>query len=182
MCSLKDSPLLFNYQDDLKFDDPEFVFGKGAFGEVLRCYYTGPKRESSIIPDEPLAVKVLFAQGQTETALMDDFEREVWIMSMLQHNNIVRLYGVSFSPPAMLMEVVDGGDLLAQLQDPFSLGVVYSLWDSMVKRRNLHLLAVMKQEASWRKEHPDLETPERQQLPLFLSKQARSSAASQEAS
>lgn len=58
-----------------------------------------------------VAVKELISSDNTTVEKYDDFYREIRIMSMLTHPNVVRLFGACVSPLAMVMEFVPEGDL-----------------------------------------------------------------------
>ena len=61
-----------------------------------------------------------------------EFKSEVYAMAALQHPNVVRLVGVCLDPVAMVMEVIGGGDLYFQLNDPFGLqGKVFFFLDEV---------------------------------------------------
>ncbi len=42
-----------------------------------------------------------------------DFCKEVWLMSRLQHANLVQLLGVIQRPFALVLELMDAGDLVS---------------------------------------------------------------------
>lgn len=63
-----------------------------------------------------VAVKELKADGKMATEKFDEFYKEVRIMSMLSHPNVVHLFGVSMAPLALVMEYVPDGDLFHFLQ------------------------------------------------------------------
>ena len=59
---------------------------------------------------EKVAVKILLGSIETQSEDFALFEREVWLMSLLSHQNVVRLYGVTLSPTiSMVMEMLRGG-------------------------------------------------------------------------
>ncbi len=92
--------------------------GKGGFGVVYRGERHG----------EDVAVKQLLCQKMDE-ATKQDFMNEASIMLRLQHGNIVRLYGVSLEPYAMVMEFLVKGSLydLLRSNDPLSFGLRYKI-------------------------------------------------------
>lgn len=79
--------------------------GKGAFGVVYKGIYN----------KEVVAIKKLLLNGKSEEEtkdIYDEFRKEVWIMSGLQHPCIVNLKGFSLHPTmAMVMELLKEGDL-----------------------------------------------------------------------
>ena len=55
-------------------------------------------------------------------SFFEKFKQEVYLMSSLDDPNLVKLQGICLNPRfAMLMEMVEGGDLYGQLNDPFRL-------------------------------------------------------------
>ena len=59
-----------------------------------------------------VAVKELKCDAdKTSVEKYEEFYREIRIMSMLTHPNVVRLFGACVSPLAMIMEFVPEGDL-----------------------------------------------------------------------
>eukprot|EP01133_Synstelium_polycarpum_P015754 gene15754-18720_t len=104
--------LVSNKVPTIKEADVEYEkqIGKGAFGLV----HKGKLRNGQVV-----AIKSLINQENQETDEMiekfQEFQREVFIMSGLNHPNLVRLYGLMFSPPRMVMEFVPMGDLYRRL-------------------------------------------------------------------
>lgn len=64
----------------------------------------------------PVAVKVMHAGCDSATEL-DSLQREVDVLSRLQHPRIVRLLGACMAPPTLCLveELVPGGSLHARL-------------------------------------------------------------------
>jgi len=54
--------------------------------------------------------------SQASLANMTEFRREVWLMSTLQHPNIVSMIGFCFEPYSIVMEYMDKGSLSSFLQ------------------------------------------------------------------
>lgn len=72
----------------------------------------------SKVVTELVAVKVLQGIEVENAKLYDEFAREVWTMSGLNHPNLVNLLGYYVdTAPAMVMEFVDGGDLYSFLHE-----------------------------------------------------------------
>ncbi|PIC43077.1 hypothetical protein B9Z55_009955 [Caenorhabditis nigoni] len=86
--------------------------GNGAFGEVYKAKYL-PNGAS-----ESIEVAVKRAIGDAQRSTIQEFCHEAQVMGVLQHVNIVCLYGIaSLEQPVMLvMELVTGGDLRKHLQ------------------------------------------------------------------
>ncbi|KAG1650520.1 Inactive tyrosine-protein kinase transmembrane receptor ROR1 [Nymphon striatum] len=82
--------------------------GEGAFGKVYKGEVMGVTKEGIITP---VAIKTLKANATQKT--MQDFRREVDLMTDLRHNNIVCLIGVCIKeePMCMLFEFMSKGDL-----------------------------------------------------------------------
>ena len=100
--------------------------GEGAFGIVCKGFYKG----------ELVAIKQLADDGEYDESSLStnsfgfsestltyseekeellskfvEFQREVWLMSCLQHKNICSLKGISMSPMTMIMDYLELGDL-----------------------------------------------------------------------
>uniref|UniRef100_A0A1I7TBE2 Tyrosine-protein kinase n=1 Tax=Caenorhabditis tropicalis TaxID=1561998 RepID=A0A1I7TBE2_9PELO len=90
----------------------ENQLGKGAFGEVFKGKYLAKGAS------EPIQVAVKRAIGDARKSTIQEFCHEAQVMSVLQHANVVCLYGLaSLEQPLMLvMELINGGDLKKYLQ------------------------------------------------------------------
>ncbi|EFA77775.1 leucine-rich repeat-containing protein [Heterostelium album PN500] len=105
--------LVANKVPTLKDTDVEYEkqIGKGAFGLV----HKGKLKSGQVV-----AIKSLLNQEGQETEEMiekfQEFQREVFIMSGMNHPNLVRLHGLMFNPPRMVMEFVPLGDLYKRLR------------------------------------------------------------------
>eukprot|EP00026_Physarum_polycephalum_P008876 Phypoly_transcript_08979.p1 GENE.Phypoly_transcript_08979~~Phypoly_transcript_08979.p1 ORF type:complete len:344 (+),score=53.93 Phypoly_transcript_08979:284-1315(+) len=105
---------------DIEIPFNEIMFGdrigEGTFGLVFKAHWRG----------SPVAVKMLKMQNITEHALQE-FRKELQILTRLRHPNIVLLMGASTIPPNLtfVTEFLSGGSLFDQLQakkltvDPF---------------------------------------------------------------
>ncbi|XP_028647334.1 high affinity nerve growth factor receptor [Erpetoichthys calabaricus] len=85
----------------------KWELGEGAFGKVYlaECFNLSPKQEKMLV-----AVKTLKdASGTTR----QDFQREAELLTVLQHEHIVRFYGVCTDgePLVMVFEYMKHGDL-----------------------------------------------------------------------
>ena len=82
------------------------LLGQGGFG----CVYLG-----LLDGKKAIAIKELIADNNSERDQVEafgEFLREAYMMSFLQHPNLVSLFGVCLSkPPRLLMEFVPCGDL-----------------------------------------------------------------------
>nr|CAB3236729.1 epithelial discoidin domain-containing receptor 1 [Phallusia mammillata] len=115
---------------DLGDDPPEFPrsklefverLGEGQFGEVQLCKADPVIRDVaeedgfviSGSPGKPVMVAVKVLREDASSNAMDDFLKEVRIMSRLQDPNIVRLIAVCTrdQPYAMITEYMENGDL-----------------------------------------------------------------------
>ncbi|KAJ0183261.1 hypothetical protein K1T71_001237 [Dendrolimus kikuchii] len=95
--------------------------GSGAFGKV----YEGVARQvNGATTDTKVAVKTL-RKGATEQEKME-FRREAALMSNFKHEHILRLLGVcrDDDPHYIIMELMEGGDLLSYLRAKRSLLVI----------------------------------------------------------
>uniref|UniRef100_A0A8C3ISA0 Tyrosine-protein kinase receptor n=1 Tax=Chrysemys picta bellii TaxID=8478 RepID=A0A8C3ISA0_CHRPI len=85
----------------------KWELGEGAFGKVFlaECYNLIPEHEKMLV-----AVKAL--KEATESARLD-FQREAELLTVLQHEHIVRFYGVCTDgePLIMVFEYMKHGDL-----------------------------------------------------------------------
>uniref|UniRef100_A0A8C3RYW4 Tyrosine-protein kinase receptor n=1 Tax=Chelydra serpentina TaxID=8475 RepID=A0A8C3RYW4_CHESE len=85
----------------------KWELGEGAFGKVFlaECYNLIPEQEKMLV-----AVKAL--KEATESA-RQDFQREAELLTVLQHEHIVRFYGVCTDgePLVMVFEYMKHGDL-----------------------------------------------------------------------
>ncbi len=83
---------------------------------VYKGTYT-PSPEQSI----EVAIKELRMSSASDSTLekFEEFKREAFLMSCLNHKNLVKLYGVTLSPKlSMVMEFVKGGDLHHSFHHP----------------------------------------------------------------
>lgn len=84
--------------------------GDGSFGIVRRGEWTSPSGRKL-----PVAVKVLKADAQP--SVIENFVSEVQVMHTLDHQNLIRLYGVVLSQPMMMVtELASLGALLDYLR------------------------------------------------------------------
>ena len=63
----------------------------------------------------PIAIKVLSAEKGRNESTYKEFQREIFIQSKLNANNIVKLYGITISPPRMILQLVKNATNLYQL-------------------------------------------------------------------
>ena len=117
MQSLPDLKLLGNerlFWNELKL---EGCIGKGSFGEVSLA------KVSTL--DSKVAVKKVNIRSGGGLAELREIVRELWVLYVLRHPNIVSPAGVCLDPLAICMEYVDLGDLRnfldAHLNIPWSL-------------------------------------------------------------
>ncbi|PFX22845.1 Muscle, skeletal receptor tyrosine protein kinase [Stylophora pistillata] len=101
-----------------RLDHVQYVkdLGEGFFGKVFQGRASGlnDKQSKKVIP---VAVKALKDEPSKEQK--DEFFREVTLMSILTHPNIVQLLAVSTEeePYGMLLEFMSGGDLNQYLRN-----------------------------------------------------------------
>jgi len=88
------------------------LLGEGGFGRVYCTTYQNQK----------VAVKELLSDeaGANITEKFSEFQKEVQIMSVLRHQNIVNLIGLTIKPLLIVSEFVRGGDLHQVLCDSAS--------------------------------------------------------------
>ncbi|VDK72097.1 unnamed protein product [Onchocerca ochengi] len=83
--------------------------GEGSFAVVKRALWT-PRTGRKL----DVAVKIL---RDSTPEIIEDLQREVTNMQKLKHPNLIQLYGVVFSNPAMMVvEFCDGGALVDRLR------------------------------------------------------------------
>jgi MAP/microtubule affinity-regulating kinase len=84
----------------------ERTIGKGQFGKVKLAYHKK-------IPDMKVAIKIINKTKLDEDTLKM-IQREVHIMKLLQHQNIIRLYEVLETPRTLylIMEYAEGGEVM----------------------------------------------------------------------
>ncbi len=96
-----------------RFDHYEILalLGKGGMGEVLRAKDTRLDRE--------VAIKILPAEFALEADRLRRFEQEARATSALNHPNILTVYdfGTQEGNPYLVMELLDGEELRAQLDE-----------------------------------------------------------------
>ncbi|WJX55525.1 hypothetical protein P8452_41290 [Trifolium repens] len=99
-------PSLLMDNDKLVIDD---LIGEGAFSSVYKGWYE----------DRPVAVKVLIPERTKEATpeCKEKFQREVNLLSKIEHNNVIKFIGASVEPSMMLiMELMEGGSLQKNLK------------------------------------------------------------------
>lgn len=87
------------------------ILGKGAFGEV----YEGLMTSSSGV-ETRVAIKTLRREHSKHDK--EEFLKEAQLMSNFKHDHILRMIGVCIEtdPPYIIMELMEGGDLLSFLR------------------------------------------------------------------
>ncbi|KAG6614233.1 TKL protein kinase [Phytophthora cinnamomi] len=98
-----------NYSQNINFNEITLgrMIGEGAFGKV----HEGKWRGKSV------AVKLLICQD-LRSDILNEFQSEVEIMSVLRHPNICRLLGACMEPPhrALVVELLQRGSLWGVLR------------------------------------------------------------------
>ncbi|KAM9294552.1 high affinity nerve growth factor receptor [Gastrophryne carolinensis] len=86
---------------------PKWELGEGAFGKVYlaECY--------NLIPDQEKALVAVKALKEATESARQDFQREAELLTVLQHEHIVKFYGVCTDgePLIMVFEFMKHGDL-----------------------------------------------------------------------
>nr|XP_039251475.1 activated CDC42 kinase 1-like isoform X1 [Styela clava] len=102
--------------------------GDGSFGVVRKGEWTTPSGTTIAV-----AVKSLKLNMLTEPEVFEDFVKEVNAMHMLDHPNLIRLYGVVISSPMkMVTELANLGCLLDHLRK-FQRHVIFTLCEYAVQ-------------------------------------------------
>ncbi|XP_053212804.1 proto-oncogene tyrosine-protein kinase ROS-like isoform X2 [Panonychus citri] len=91
--------------------------GCGAFGQVFRGLFTDPELVGSLDASLPVAIKKLKSDASEQEK--DDFMKEAKIMGNFKHPHILKVLGVCLDPGnnSILLELMEGGDLLSYLRD-----------------------------------------------------------------
>lgn len=101
--------------------------GDGSFGVVKRGEWNSP---NGIIP---VAVKILKADTLSPH-VFEDFFKEVQSMYLLDHPNLIRLYGVVLSQPMMMVtELAENGSLLDFLRKQCKCISLSLIWNFTVQ-------------------------------------------------
>ncbi|KAF6209691.1 hypothetical protein GE061_015440 [Apolygus lucorum] len=99
--------------------------GDGSFGVVRKGDWTTPSGRTKSV-----AVKVLKQDAMTQPGMFEDFIREVQAMHLLDHPQIIRLYGITLGKPLMMItELAPLGALLDYLRKQLNQISVATLWD-----------------------------------------------------
>ncbi|BES96427.1 TyrKc [Nesidiocoris tenuis] len=99
--------------------------GDGSFGVVRRGEWTTPSGRTKSV-----AVKVLKQDAMTQPGMFEDFIREVQAMHLLDHPQIIRLYGITLGKPLMMItELAPLGALLDYLRKQLNQISVAILWE-----------------------------------------------------
>ena len=87
------------------------VLGQGAFGLVKKALNTHTQEE--------VAIKILDKEKIVEENLGESIKKEVMLMKMIKHPNIVSLIEVlaSNSKIYLVLELIKGGDLFDRIAD-----------------------------------------------------------------
>ncbi|KAK2426687.1 Protein kinase superfamily protein [Trifolium repens] len=108
-----DDGFVFDIDPSLLVDNEKLVIddliGEGAFSSVYKGWYE----------DRPVAVKVLIPERTKEATpeCKEKFQREVNLLSKIEHNNVIKFIGASVEPSMMLiMELMEGGSLQKNLK------------------------------------------------------------------
>eukprot|EP00924_Labyrinthula_sp_SR-Ha-C_P014170 snap_masked-scaffold_72-processed-gene-0.35-mRNA-1 protein AED:0.04 eAED:0.04 QI:0/0/0/0.5/1/1/2/0/324 len=112
---------------DVPFDELglEDAVGHGTYGKVYKANYKGYK----------IAVKKLFLSTEPEerAEILEDFAKEVKILSMLKHKNIVQFLGATRKDPnyCLITELCEGsvGSLLSTVKK----GTITLSWEMCLK-------------------------------------------------
>ena len=80
---------------------------EGGFGQVWKANWQG----------KPVALKFIKIDS-SNLGIIDEFCKEVEILHLLDHPNIVKIFDYYPVPPSLVMEYVEGGDLETILHNP----------------------------------------------------------------
>ena len=103
--------------------------GDGSFGVVRRGEWTTPSRRSL-----PIAAKVLKQDTLTQPGVFEDFVKEVQSMHALDHENLIRLYGIVLTQPMMMIvELAPLGSLIDYLHKTNGRVPISSIWEYAIQ-------------------------------------------------
>ena len=102
--------------NDLIVIDKEI--GRGGFGTVYSGILNVISMEDENQTNEkipvPIAIKEIIIKGGSSAAVEEfflEFQREAFLMSKLNHINLVKFFGITINPLRMILELVNFGDL-----------------------------------------------------------------------
>ena len=102
---------IFNKTSELmkKYEIEKGSLGSGNFAVVKKCWAKGTAKEGPYY-----AVKII---DKSKVEDMGDIEREIEIMGMVQHQNVIKLVEIFDEPKKMnlVMELVTGGELFDRI-------------------------------------------------------------------
>ena len=86
------------------------VLGEGTYGKVLKGELDG----------NLVAIKLL--KGSAVLEHFSEFQSEAYLMSLLDHPNIVKFYGITVQPPQIILQFINGSDLFQFLHPKITAG------------------------------------------------------------
>ena len=103
--------------------------GDGSFGVVRRGEWTTPS--GRILP---IAAKVLKQDTLTQPGVFEDFVKEVQSMHVLDHENLIRLYGIVLTQPMMMIvELAPLGSLIDYLHKQCAHVPINVIWEFAIQ-------------------------------------------------
>lgn len=103
--------------------------GDGSFGVVRRGEWSTPS--GRILP---VAAKVLKKDTLNQPGAFEDFVKEVQSMHALDHENLIRLYGIVLTQPMMMIvELAPLGSLIDYLRKQLNRMPVNIIWDYAIQ-------------------------------------------------
>jgi len=103
--------------------------GDGSFGIVCKGQWSTPS--GKILP---VAAKVLKQNTLTQPGAFEDFVKECTAMHALDHENLIRLYGIVLSQPMMMIvELAPLGSLLDWMRKQCDRIPIISIWDYAIQ-------------------------------------------------
>uniref|UniRef100_A0A0K2UWS3 non-specific protein-tyrosine kinase n=1 Tax=Lepeophtheirus salmonis TaxID=72036 RepID=A0A0K2UWS3_LEPSM len=106
--------------------------GNGSFGVVRRGEWSTPS--GKILP---IAAKVLKKDTGTPSSVYEDFIKEVLSMLDLEHENLIRLYGIVLKQPLMMIvELAPLGSLIDYLHKQCERIPITNIWDFAIQIAN----------------------------------------------
>ena len=114
-----------NFLKKLLFKAQLIISGSGAFGEVFEGIVTGARSSSSGDNSSSNVSKVAIKTLKKRESSIE-FLKEALAASRLKHENIVEFLGVCLESNLIILELMEGGELLTYLK---SMRRYLTLWD-----------------------------------------------------
>mmetsp|Transcript_63498 Transcript_63498/g.189186 ORF Transcript_63498/g.189186 Transcript_63498/m.189186 type:complete len:185 (+) Transcript_63498:70-624(+) len=90
--------------------------GSGNFAVVKKASANKDAEDGAVKKGDEVAIKII---DKAKVEDMEDIQREIEIMGILKHDNVIKLFGIYEEPKKMMlvMELVTGGELFDSIVD-----------------------------------------------------------------